>query len=205
MTQAANPQGPVSEESRFQLLVDAVTDYAIYMLDADGRVANWNSGAQRIKGYRADEIVGRHYSTFYTPEDRAAGLPERALKIAATHGKHESEGWHIRKDGTRFWASVVIDPIRDSDGRLVGFAKVTRDITERREAQEALERTRLALLQSQKMEAVGQLTGGIAHDFNNLLTVISGSLELIMQRPGDPNGCAGWSRMRNPRPSAAPS
>jgi PAS domain S-box-containing protein len=185
MTETANPQGSVSEEKRFQLLVDAVTDYAIFMLDVDGRVANWNSGAQRIKGYRASEIVGRHFSLFYTPEDREAGVPERAVKAAATQGKFEGEGWRVRKDGTRFWASVVIDPIRSETGDLLGFAKVTRDITERREAQEALERTRLAFMQSQKMEAVGQLTGGIAHDFNNLLTVVAGSLELILQRPGD--------------------
>jgi PAS domain S-box-containing protein len=185
MTEAVDPQGPVSEARRLRLLIDAVSDLAIFMLDADGRVANWNSGAQRIKGYRADEIVGLHFSTFYTQEDRAAGEPERALKCAVMHGKHEGEGWRIRKDGSRFWASMVIEPIRDTDGRLVGFGKVTRDITERREAQEALEHTRQALMQSQKMEAVGQLTGGIAHDFNNLLTVISGSLELILQRPGD--------------------
>jgi PAS domain S-box-containing protein len=185
MTETANPPGSVGEAERFQLLVDAVTDYAIFMLDAKGHVANWNSGAQRIKGYRASEIVGRHFSTFYTPEDRAAGLPERAVNTAIAQGKYEGEGWRVRKDGTRFWASVVIDPIRSETGDLVGFAKVTRDITERRDAQEALERTRLALMQSQKMEAVGQLTGGIAHDFNNLLTVIAGSLELILQRPGD--------------------
>ncbi len=175
----------VSGERRFEILVDAVTDYAIYMLDAAGRVANWNTGAARIKGYTASEIIGRHFSVFYTAEDRAASVPERALEEALRHGKYEGEGWRVRKDGTRFWANAVIEAIRGPKGRLIGFAKVTRDVSERRAAQEALERTRQALFQSQKMEAVGQLTGGIAHDFNNLLTVISGSIELIQQRPED--------------------
>ncbi|PSC05129.1 sensor histidine kinase [Alsobacter soli] len=174
-------------EERFRLLVQSVTDYAIFMLDETGRVANWNAGAQRIKGYTFDEIVGSHFSRFYTEEDKAAGVPRRALDTAATEGKFESEGWRVRKDGTRFWASIVIDPIRDEKGQLVGFAKVTRDITERKQAQDALEQAREALAQSQKMEAVGQLTGGVAHDFNNLLMAVLGSLDLLRKRlPPDP-------------------
>jgi PAS domain S-box-containing protein len=174
-------------EERFRLLVQGVTDYAIYMLDPQGRVTNWNAGAQRIKGYLADEIVGEHFSRFYTEEDRAIAMPQRALDIAATEGRFEKEGWRVRKDGTRFWANVVIDAIRDESGTVIGFAKVTRDITERREAERALERTREALFQAQKMEAVGQLTGGIAHDFNNLLMAVLGSLELLRKRlPDDP-------------------
>ncbi len=173
-------------EERFRLLVQGVTDYAIYMLDPQGHVTNWNSGAQRIKGYQESEILGRHFSQFYTDEDRATGLPRRALETAAREGKFEAEGWRVRKDGTRFWASVVIDPIRNAEGELIGFAKITRDITERRQAQEALEVAQAALFQAQKMEAVGQLTGGVAHDFNNLLTIIVNSLDLLTRNARDP-------------------
>ena len=174
-------------EDRFSLLIGAITDYAIYMLDPTGVVSSWNPGAERFKGYRAEEILGRHFSLFYTEQDRAEGLPQRALRIAAAEGRFEREGWRVRKDGTRFWANVIIDPIRDPGGRLLGFAKVTRDLTERRNAQLALDQAREALFQSQKMEAIGQLTGGIAHDFNNLLMAILGSLELVRKRiPDDP-------------------
>ncbi|GJD51556.1 Sensor histidine kinase RcsC [Methylobacterium crusticola] len=174
-------------EERYRLLLQSVTDYAIYMLDPAGIVANWNEGARRIKGYEAEQIVGRHFSRFYTDEDRAAGLPARALATAAREGKFAGEGWRVRRDGTRFWASVVVDPIIGEEGRLVGFAKVTRDITERRRAQEALEQAQSALAQAQKMEAIGQLTGGVAHDFNNLLMAVLGSLELLRRRlPDDP-------------------
>ena len=169
-------------ERRFRLLVQGVRDYAIFMLDPDGLVTNWNTGAQRIKGYAADEIVGQHFSRFYTPEDREAGTPLRALETATRTGRFTAEGWRQRKDGSRFWASVVIDAVRDENGELIGFAKVTRDLTERREAELELERSRAALFQSQKMEAVGQLTGGLAHDFNNLLTGITGSLDLMAAR-----------------------
>ncbi len=166
-------------EERFRLLVQGVTDYAIYMLDPKGHVTNWNAGAQRIKGYQPDEILGEHFSRFYTEEDLATELPRRALETAAREGRFEAEGWRVRKDGTRFWASVVIDPINNDQGELIGFAKITRDITERRNAQLALEQAQALLFQSQKMEAVGQLTGGIAHDFNNLLTVIVNNLDLL--------------------------
>jgi PAS domain S-box-containing protein len=166
-------------EQRFRLLVQGVVDYAIYMLDPEGHVTNWNPGAQRIKGYTEDEIRGQHFSRFYTDEDRATGLPQRALETARREGKFEAEGWRIRKDGTRFWASVLIDPIYNDQKKLIGFAKITRDITERRNTQEALAQAQAALFQSQKMETVGQLTGGIAHDFNNLLTIIVNSLDLL--------------------------
>ncbi|MEI9803304.1 MAG: PAS domain S-box protein [Pseudolabrys sp.] len=187
MEQSGRLAASLSEDGRYRLLVEAVTDYAIYMLDPSGVISSWNPGAQRFKGYTADEIIGQHFSRFYTDEDRASGLPARALETAVREGKFESEGWRVRKDGTRFWAYVIIDPIRESGGELVGFAKITRDLTERREAQEKLERTREALLQSQKMEAIGQLTGGVAHDFNNLLMAVLGSLELMRKRlPDDP-------------------
>src|ERR1700748_2506895 len=127
----------VEEAARYRILVEAVTDYAIYMLDPSGIVSSWNAGAQRFKGYTPDEIIGQHFSRFYTEEDRAHGLPARALEISAREGKFEAEGWRIRKDGTRFWAHVVIDPIRDASGELTGYAKVTRDLTERRASEEA--------------------------------------------------------------------
>ncbi len=130
--------GSTSYEGRFQLLVDAVTDYAIYMLDPTGIVSSWNAGAQRFKGYTQDEILGEHFSRFYTDEDKATELPRRALETAAREGKFEAEGWRLRKDGTRFWAHVVIDPIRDARGDVIGFAKITRDLTERKRTQEAL-------------------------------------------------------------------
>lgn len=175
-------EASTSNEGRYQMLVDAVTDYAIYMLDPDGIITSWNPGAKRFKGYEEAEILGESFSRFYTDEDRKSGLPKRALEIAAREGKFESEGWRVRKDGAKFWAYVVIDPIRDNAGNLVGFAKVTRDLTERMKAQQALDEAREALVQAQKMEAIGHLTGGIAHDFNNLLMVIQGSLELLQRR-----------------------
>lgn len=168
-------------EEQFRLLVQGVSDYSIYMLDPQGLVTNWNLGAQRIKGYLAEEIIGEHFSRFYAEEDRAAGLPAAALETAAREGRFEREGWRVRKDGTKFYANVVIDAIVDR-GRLIGFAKITRDITEQLETQHALEEAREALFQSQKMEAIGQLTGGLAHDFNNLLTSILGGLQLIEKR-----------------------
>ncbi len=172
-------------EERFRLLVQGVTDYAIYMLDPQGHVTNWNAGAQRIKGYSQDEILGRHFSEFYTDEDQANELPRRALETATREGRFEAEGWRRRKDGTRFWASAVIDRIQNDLGEIIGFAKITRDITERRQAQEALAQAQAALFQSQKMEAVGQLTGGVAHDFNNLLTVIVNNLDLLTRSTRD--------------------
>ena len=174
-------------EERFRLLVQSVTDYAIFTLDREGRVTNWNPGAQRIKGYAPEEIIGQHFSHFYTEADREAGLPALGLATAAAEGRWENEGLRVRKDGSVFWAHVVIDPIRGEHGEVIGFAKVTRDVTERVEAQRQLEEAREALFQSQKMEALGQLTGGIAHDFNNLLMAVLGSLELLRKRlPFDP-------------------
>ena len=182
ITERHNAQlAALESERRFRLLVQGVTDYAIYMLNPEGQITNWNTGAARIKGYSEDEVIGKHFSLFYTPEDRAADVPAQALERARHEGRYEAEGWRCRKDGTRFWANAVLDAIRD-DGRLIGFAKITRDLTERRQAQLDLEASREQLVQAQKMEAIGHLTGGIAHDFNNMLTGISGSLELMTTR-----------------------
>ena len=174
-------------EQQFTLLVQSVTDYAIYMLDPKGFVSSWNTGANRIKGYEPEEIIGEHFSRFYTEADRANDVPRKALEAAEREGRFSKEGWRVRKDGTTFWASVVIDPIRDDDGKLIGFAKITRDLTEREAVQRELETAREALFQSQKMDAIGQLTGGVAHDFNNLLMATLSSLELLRKRlPDDP-------------------
>lgn len=174
-------------QEQFRRLVQGVTDYAIYMLDLEGRVSSWNEGARRIKGYEPEDIIGEHFSRFYTPEDRERGEPARALETARSEGRFRAEGWRLRKDGRRFRASVVLDAIHDDAGRPIGFAKITRDITERENAQKELETAREALFHSQKMEAIGQLTGGVAHDFNNLLMAVSSSLDLLGRRmPNDP-------------------
>lgn len=185
---SSNPEGQTANqtlsasEAHYRRLIEAVVDYAIFQLDTSGHITTWNSGAQRIKGYEQSEIIGKHFSTFYSDEDRQAGVPNAALATAATTGKCEAEGWRVRKDGSKFWALVVIDAIRDDSGELVGFAKVTRDITERREAQQKLQATQEQLAASQKMEAIGQLSGGIAHDFNNLLMIVIGNLETAQRQ-----------------------
>lgn len=167
---------------QFRVLVDGVVDYAIFMLDRDGYVSTWNAGARRSKGYAEAEILGEHFSIFYTEEARAAGEPARTLRAARENGRTEIQGWRVRKDGSRFWAHVIVDAIFDAQGELIGYAKVTRDTTEQRLAQESLEQARQALFHSQKMEAVGQLTGGIAHDFNNMLAGIIGALQMLERR-----------------------
>jgi PAS domain S-box-containing protein len=169
-------------EEQFKLLVQSVTDYAIFMLDLNGKVASWNAGAQRIIGYLPTEIIGQHFSRFYTDEARQAGMPALGLETARREGRWEREGLRVRKDGSTFWSHVVIDAIRDESGEVVGFAKITRDITERKLAQAELEKAREALFQAQKMDAIGQFTGGVAHDFNNLLMVALSSLELLRKR-----------------------
>ena len=176
-------------EERFRLLVASVKDYAIYRLDPEGNIASWNAGAQRIKGYSAEEIIGKHFSLFYTEEDRSANMPQQALQTALREGKYQAESVRVRKDGSHFVASIVIDPLRDDSGRLIGFAKITRDVTEQHQQQMALDEARAALAQSQKMEALGQLSGGIAHDFNNILHVMRNAADLLDRRlPGsDPD------------------
>jgi PAS domain S-box-containing protein len=169
-------------EQNFSVLVQGVVDYSLILLKPDGTVATWNQGAERMKGYAAEEIVGQHVSRFYTEEDLARGVPQTVLAVAAREGKVEVEGWRQRKSGERFWAHTVIDAIRGEGGYLVGYAKITRDITERRQAEADLKRAQEELAQAQKMEATGQLTGGIAHDFNNMLAVILASARLLQER-----------------------
>lgn len=181
----ASHESLLESERRFRYLVEGVTDYAIYMLSPEGIITNWNSGAQRIKGYAAEEVIGTHYSRFMTSEDRESGIPTRSLKIAKEEGRYENEGWRVRKDGTLFLAHIVIDAIRNNDGELIGFAKITRDITEKKIAEEKLAKANAALFQAQKMDAIGNLTGGVAHDFNNLLSVISNGLEIFARSSTD--------------------
>lgn len=178
-------QDLLDSERRFRLLVSNVTDYALYMLDPDGNVTSWNAGGEKIKGYAPDEIIGQHFSRFYTPEDQSAGRPQRALQIVRDTGRYEEEAWRVRKDGSFFWASVVIDAVKDEYGHLLGFAKITRDITERRESQIKFEKMRQQLAEAQKMDALGQLTGGVAHDFNNLLMIVTGHLQTLKKAVSD--------------------
>jgi PAS domain S-box-containing protein len=172
--------------SEYRSLVEAIADFAIYILDPNGQVISWNLGAERFKGYKAEEVLGKHFSVFYTEEDRENGLPGRALSIACAEGRFENQGWRLRKDGSRFWAHVIIDRITNDEGVVIGYAKITRDVTPQREASEQLERAREALFQSQKLESIGKLTGGVAHDFNNLLMIIHSALEMMEIKNNDP-------------------
>jgi PAS domain S-box-containing protein len=176
----------IDSERQFHVLIDHVTDYAIYMIDPEGNITTWNTGAQRIKGYCAEEVIGQNFSRFYLEEDRRAKRHLAALETARHDGKYEAEGWRVRKDGSRFWVSAAIYPVRNGAGDLTGFVKVTRDITEKLRHDQALEQARNAAVQAQKMEAVGQLTGGVAHDFNNLLTSILGTADLLNRRSNIP-------------------
>ncbi|HXD47531.1 MAG TPA: PAS domain S-box protein, partial [Gemmatimonadaceae bacterium] len=169
-------------DERFRLLVQSVKDYAIFMLDPTGHIATWNEGAQRIKGYTEDEIIGKHFSIFYPPEDIASGKLERELDIATKTGQYAEEGWRVRKDGTKFWASVVITALRGARGELAGFAKVTRDLTERRVAQELEIRNKEALAANR---AKSEFLAAMSHELRTPLNAIGGYTQLLqMQIPG---------------------
>jgi PAS domain S-box-containing protein len=163
----------------FQIFVEGVADYAMFVLDTSGRVASWNRNAQKITGYGSEEIIGKHFSIFYRPDERRAGEPHRALELAKQNSRHEVEGWRTRKDGTPFFVTGALTVIRDDNSNLIGFANIIRDATERRDTQEKLVEAREQLAMAQKMEAIGKLTGGIAHDFNNLLMIIGGNAQMF--------------------------
>jgi PAS domain S-box-containing protein len=167
-------------EERFRLMVQSVRDYAIFMLDPEGRVATWNQGAQRAKGYTRDEIIGRHFSVFYPPEDIAAGKPAWELEVAMRDGRFEEEGWRLRKDGTPFWASVVITPLRDDAGVHIGFAKVTRDLTERHAAQEkALADARKVAAAEASSQTKSDFLATLSHELRTPLNAVIGFSEIM--------------------------
>ena len=194
-------RGADSEEERFRLLVESVKDYAIFILDTGGHVATWNLGAERIKGYKADEIIGKHFSIFYPPEDVAAGKTERELEIASREGRFEEEGWRVRKDGSRIWASVTITALRNPEGELIGFAKVTRDLTERRQAEEsrrALAAEKAALAEKAKIQQFQErFLAILGHDLRNPLASIDIGAGVLRQRATDPVDLRVVNRMRD--------
>jgi len=168
-----------SAKRHFQMLIEGVADYAIFALDQEGHVASWNSGAQKVMGYTAEEIMGKSFATFFRPDERRVGAPNRTLELAIQRGKYEVEGWLIRKNGTPVFITGSVSSVHDDAGNLIGFGNIFRDATERRDAHEKLVEAREQLAMAQKMEAIGKLTGGIAHDFNNLLMIIGGSAQIF--------------------------
>ena len=174
-------------EERYRLLLDSVHDHAIFSLDGNGRISSWNAAAQRIKGYSTEEVIGRHFSIFYTPEDLARGHPANELAIAARTGRYEEEGWRVRKDGSRFFANVVISAARDAQGRLVGYSKVTRDLTERHMAASTLEardrRMRAVMDANRELESFSYM---VAHDLRNPLSGIAALADMLATDPDRP-------------------
>jgi PAS domain S-box-containing protein len=185
-----SPNAAWNVATHLDLVLNGLTDHAILTLDLEGNVTSWNSGAERTKGYTSQEIIGRNFACFYTAEDQAAGLPQKALQFARQSGKYIEDGWRVRQDGVRFSASVAIQPFRDETGAVKGFVKVTRDMSSAREAREIAQQLQAEkqsneMHQSRRLELVGQLTGGVAHDFNNLLTTIEAGHDLVMHMSSD--------------------
>jgi two-component system cell cycle sensor histidine kinase/response regulator CckA len=211
MNERLKQQAIRQSEERFRLIVESFQDYAVFMMDSEGRVTLWNRGAERIWGYPQKEVLGQSFACFNTPEEQSANTHAAILRQTIADGRHEEEGWRTRKDGSRFWANVVYATVRDDKGELIGFSAVTRDVTDRKRAENELqklnaemqkhiaeqteelirtiaqrERLHEELLQAQKMESIGTLAGGIAHDFNNLLNVILGYASLLEQSTANP-------------------
>ncbi|UGS36902.1 Adaptive-response sensory-kinase SasA [Capillimicrobium parvum] len=176
------PTTDAARTAQLALLVDSVVDYAIFLLDPAGHVATWNAGAERIKRYRADEIIGRHFSVFYTEDDRARRYPQYELEVATREGRFEDEGWRVRADGTRFWANVIITALRGPDGSLEGFGKVTRDLSARREAEETLRRAQEQLARSN--EELDRFAVVAAHDLTEPIATVAGFARLLSERHG---------------------
>lgn len=208
MSEQLKRQAVQQTEERFRLVVESLQDYAVFMMDPEGRITMWNLGAERIRGWTQEEVLGRSYGLFFTPEDQKAGRSDEVLRLAAATGRYEEENWSMRKDGSHFWANVTYSRVLDDEGTLVGFSAVTRDLTERKRAEEDLQRLNAELeksvtertaelvstiaqreklqeqlLHAQKMESIGTLASGIAHDFNNLLNVISGYSAVLRNGP----------------------
>ena len=211
MNEQLKRQAIRQNEERFRLVVESLQDYAVFMTDPEGRVSSWNLGAERILGWNQQEVISQRFDSFYTPEDQARGLPVRVLSESVSEGRFEDEGWRVRKDGSRFWANMVVTALLDDNGKLVGFSAVIRDLTNRKRAEEELQilnaklKDRVAeqtaelvraigqreelqdqLVQAQKMESIGTLAGGVAHDFNNLLNLILGYASAIERDAGNP-------------------
>jgi PAS domain S-box-containing protein len=202
VTQDLTARRAAEEETRrFRLLVESVKDYAIFILDSTGHVSTWNPGAQRIKGYTSEEIIGKHFSTFYPPEALAEGKCEMELEIASQEGRFEEEGWRLRKDGSRFWANVTITTLRDSDNGLLGFAKVTQDLTQRREAEasrRALAEQRAALAEKARIQQFQErFLAILGHDLRNPLASIDMGVGILREQVSDPSAARVLARMQS--------